>query len=88
MAANLHVMYSESFKGVGLVNGGGYANGDFMDNAGIFEYQRTATELGDLSFEYASNYSTAGEIDDIANLNGQPVMIFSGGKDFLVHSTL
>jgi poly(3-hydroxybutyrate) depolymerase len=36
MATNLHVIYSETIKGIGIVNGGPYAIGEYKDIAGIF----------------------------------------------------
>ena len=35
-ANNLHVAHSETIKGAGLINGGPYAIGEYLDIAGIF----------------------------------------------------
>jgi hypothetical protein len=88
MAANLHVMYSETFKGVGLVGGGVYGGGEFLSSAGIFDYGWTAEDMADESVAIAEAYSEEGKIDNVLNLEDSPVMIFSGGVDWLVHSTL
>lgn len=35
-ANNVHVAHSATFKGVGLINGGPYAIGEYLDIGGIF----------------------------------------------------
>jgi hypothetical protein len=88
MANNLHVIYSDTFKGVGMVNGGGYSTGEFLDNAGIFQYDLESSEIADKSVEFAQKFSDLGQIDNILNLKDQPVMIYTHGLDDLTHSTL
>jgi hypothetical protein len=60
----MHVTYSETIKGVGLFNGA-------LPFGGLPGGYQSAVDL-------VNEYSTAGTIDNISNLNDSPVYIIGG----------
>ena len=73
MSMQMHVIYSETIKGVGLHQGGPYASR--FEGAGGTELRPEL--LGEL-FDYAYNNEVEGLIDPLDNLNGSPVYITAG----------
>lgn len=89
MATNLHVIYSDTIKGSGTVNGAGYAYGESYPNTGgIFDYYAKREDLANGSYEVATRYSEEGRIDPISNLQNQPVISWTGKRDNVIHATL
>ena len=83
-ANNVHVVHSETFKGVGVINGGPYAVGEYLDIGGIFQYKQTGSSMATESVKYANQMSSEGKIDNVSNLNNAPVVIFSSGLDSIM----
>ena len=70
MSHQLHIVYSDTIKGVGLYEGGPYGS-SFLDFDGTLESWK----------ELTTKASTAGSIADTANIKNSPVMIVSGSND-------
>ena len=69
MATRMHVIYSSTFKGVGLIGGGPYGpprDGDISE---------------DRFLNAAKAYETTGYIDGLFNINRAPVFILSLTED-------
>lgn len=79
-AANfLHVIYSDTIHGAGLMIGGPYGDDSTWDNGYVVPNTNTAPS-GILK---ANGYFQQNLIDDPVNLQNNPVYIFSGGIDDL-----
>ena len=69
-ATNLHVSHSETIKGVGLVNGGTFAIGEYRDIGGVFQQDMVGSDLALKSIAAAEKYEGEGKVDPLTNLNG------------------
>lgn len=77
MASQMHVAYSSAVTGVGIVAGGAYH----------LLHDEDSIDLED-SIEYAYQQSNSRRIDDLSNLEGSPVWLFSGTQDTTVSPVL
>jgi hypothetical protein len=83
MSNNLHVIFSSTIKGVGLMMGTSYWTPDVMlggDNRVLFDSKDVET-LTQESIDKAEEYQISGDIDSLSNLEGAPVFILSGLND-------
>ena len=80
---NLHVIYSETFKGAGLLMGESYFTPDYDDDVSIIMNIPTA-EMTATSIAMAEEYQGEDKIDNLSNLSGAPVYILSGTVDDVV----
>lgn len=74
-ATQLHVIYSDTIKGAGLIIGGPF--GDDNASGGT---DNTASD----GISKADAYYSQGKIDNPTNLENDPVYIFSGADDTVV----
>ena len=85
MATQMHVAHSALISGVGMISGGPYycAEGELTKGLG------PCMKGGDLGVqglvEYTWHASEAREIDDVAHLVGDPVWLFLGANDAVMH---
>jgi pimeloyl-ACP methyl ester carboxylesterase len=81
MASNLHVVYSDTFKGAGLVAGGPYMTNKHYPFSGlytpIFDTQPNAEYLTTRIVKDAIQNDIRGKIDKLLNLKNKPVYIMS-----------
>lgn len=89
MAVQMHVAFSQTFMGAGIIAGGPYdcADGDVLNATGrcMSDTQAilpSATHFRDLTIMEAS----AGRIDPVAHLSADRVWLFTGGKDHTVET--
>ena len=88
MATQLHVAHSALVSGAALISGGPYycAEGELTKGLGA------CMKGGDVGLqglvEYAWHASEAREIDDVSNLVGDPVWLFLGARDGVMHRDL
>jgi len=80
MAHNLHIVYSDTFKGAGLVAGGSYHAESYYPFAGVGTsvfnpYDRDAEWLAKKGSEDAKENAEDELIDSVSNLNNAPVYI-------------
>ena len=83
MSNNLHVIFSRTIKGVGLMMGTSYWTPDVMlggENRLLFDSKDVFT-LTQESIDKAEEYQASREIDSLSNLEGAPVYILSGLND-------
>ena len=75
-ASQLHVIYSDLIKGSGLICGGPYGDDNkFSLTRGFYSDSDNTASIGT---EKANHYLTEGKLDDLKNLENDPVYIFSG----------
>ena len=67
MAGNMHVIFSETIKGSGLIDGTTY-------------YGRQPGNDAAVNINQAKSFSSKGKIDNVSNLNGHPVYVLSFGR--------
>jgi len=85
MATQMHVAHSALIGGAAMISGGPYycAEGALTKGLG------PCMKGGDLGLpgltEYSRKASDAGAIDDVANLAGDPVWLFLGARDAVMH---
>jgi len=79
----MHVIHSETIKGVGLLAGGPYAS----IGAGVMGAEIPDTLLDEL-IDFAEQNEDDGKIDPLSNLNGSPVYIIAGENDEAVPPAL
>jgi predicted esterase len=85
MSMTLHVIYSETFKGAGLLMGESYYTPDYDDDVEVISDENLPLEeMTANSIEKAEEYFGDGLIDDLDNLQGAPVFILSGLVDDVV----
>lgn len=88
IATQLHVAHSGLVSGVAMISGGPYycAEGSLKKGLG------PCMKGGDVGLaallDYSQQASDAGAIDDVANLDGDPVWIFFGTNDAVMHRDL
>ena len=80
MAHNLHMVYSDTFKGAGLVSGGSYHAESYYPLAGLYTgdcnpYVRDPDYLAEKGTQDAIDNSNSNLIDNVSNLKNQPVFI-------------
>ena len=74
MATNLHVVYSDTFKGAGLVAGGPYMGNEVYPLSGLYisgyDYSKPDGQyLSEKVIESADINMNEGKIDSLTNLN-------------------
>ena len=74
-ATQMHIIYSDTIKGAGLIIGGPF--GDDNNSGG-------STNTASDGISKADTYYSKGLIDNPANLENDPVYIFSGADDTVV----
>ena len=76
MATNLHVIYSDTIKGVGLLSGGPYYGGFFYKDAGQkYTWDFTPESFSEQCIAGAEKMESEELIDPLSNLSGSPVYI-------------
>ena len=79
MAHNLHIIYSETFKGAGLISGGSYHAESYYPLGGLYvlgkPYERDPEYLAEKGIEHAISNAQQNLIDPLSNLKDQPVFI-------------
>ena len=93
MATNLNVVYSDTFKGAGMVSGGPYMAEKYYPFAGLDTrylsgYTRDASYLATHVTEDAKQNAAAGLIDPVTNLKNMPIYILSNTQDTQVDPAL
>ena len=78
-AIQMHTIYSGTIKGSGLIASRSY---------GVEPWDTEQTNTGTESINRANKYWDEELIDDPANLNGDPVYIYGGGKDTSVPTNM
>ena len=86
MAVQMHVIYSDFFKGLGVVAGGPFycAEGDWDLNGKACTVTPEEIDLDRLENTNRQDYLKTDTIADPENIKGQPVWIFSGTVDTIV----
>ena len=91
MSNQLHVVFSKTFKGVGLMNGGAYSIGpDVMavDDANVIESKedrdKKQKEFVDNIIKFTDEQAAAKKIDPTTNLENAPVYIYGCEQDPVV----
>lgn len=88
MATQMHVAHSGLIGGVAMISGGPYycARGSLATGLGV------CMKGGDVGvaglIEYARNSAEEDHIDDLSNLQGDPVWLFRGTGDVVMHADL
>ncbi len=88
MATQMHVAHSRLVGGAAMVSGGPYycAEGTLKKGLGA------CMKGGDVGLaallDYSRQSATAGLVDDLANLQGDPVWLFLGSADAVMHRDL
>ena len=80
MADNLQIIMSGTFKGAGLMQGGSYWTVDYQLDQDLFN-EATAEMVVETSMDKAQENQDLGLIDELANIDGQPIYILSGNLD-------
>lgn len=85
MAVQLHVAYSDTFKGVGVVTGGPYycAENSFFSAIGKCMSKPADIDVNNL-ISITKKWATSKEIDNVANLKESKVYLYSGTLDTTV----
>jgi hypothetical protein len=86
MATQMHVAHSGLIGGVAMISGGPYycAQGSLTTGLGVC---MKGGDLGVSSLvDYARKSAAEGLIDDLANLQGDPVWLFLGTGDVVMHA--
>ncbi|RZV39088.1 MAG: polyhydroxybutyrate depolymerase [Chromatiales bacterium] len=85
MATQMHVAHSALVQGAGLVSGGPY----YCAEGGMTKGLGPCMKGGEVGLqgliEYTWHASEAREIDDVSNLVGDPVWLFLGANDVVMH---
>lgn len=80
MSNQMHIIMSETIKGVGLMQGASFWTIEyFLDNELAEEVDVDTIVTG--SLDKAAEYVEEGLIDDTSNIAGAPVYIYSGTAD-------
>ena len=88
MATNLNVVYSDTFKGAGLVSGGPYMSEKYLPFAGLYspikDIDRDPQKLSEETSQDAKDNADSKLIDAVSNLKDQPIYILSNTEDIIV----
>jgi predicted esterase len=88
MATNLNVVFSDTFKGAGLISGGPYMAEKYYPFGGLStplnEYDRNAETLAPKIIADAIENNADGLIDPLSNLSNMPIYIMSNKEDTTV----
>lgn len=76
MATNMHVIFSETIKGAGLLAGGPYYGGFYYKDGGYkYTWDFTPESFSQKCIDGAMTMESESLIDATSNLNGSPVYI-------------
>ena len=79
MASNLHFIFSDVFKGCGLISGGPFSyfteRSKFKDASGV--------KVENL-IEQTKSMEEKGQIQSLENIKRSPIFIFFGEKDYVL----
>lgn len=82
------MIFSDTFKGAGLVSGGPYNTDKYLPFSGVFspleEIVRDPVKLSQDTAQDARNNSELGLVDPVSNIKNQPMYILSNTDDYLV----
>ena len=85
MATQMHVAHSAVFRGVAMISGGPY----YCAEGGLTKGLGPCMKGGDVGLqrliEYSWSASEMREIDDVSHLAGDPVWLFLGANDVVMH---
>ena len=90
-AHNLHVVMSQTIKGVGLLNGALYGIDESEEHPIVLPEGRDEEEINFIknkelkrAVELVRKYEKDGLIEPVKNLEGSPVFIYSGENDVTI----
>ena len=86
MATQFHVAHSDFVSGAGQVAGGAYYCAEASLNKGLGPCMKGGDIGVPALVEYANSAAGAGTIDELANLADDPVWLFLGKNDAIMHA--
>lgn len=85
MATQMHLALSDLIGGVAMVSGGPYYCAEASLTKGLGPCMKGGDANLPALLDYARQASASGSIDDLANIAGDPVWLFRGSNDVVMH---